>query len=115
MIAETYLQGIDKYKKEGSEDEWYFSNLSDEASKNVDTFEAFEAIDKLVESALTEQDGYLFYNLIYFIITLAGKSNTTQSPELLKFNYALLKEKASKFGRGELKAVDELGRYYRFN
>lgn len=113
MIVEKYTTGIEKYRIEGSEDEWYTSKLEDLAMEGTNSTDVFNAIDGIVKLATKELESDLFYNHIQFLITLARKANTTEPSKLLLSNYEVLQNKANQFGQPQITAVKELCKWFR--
>ncbi len=113
MIAETYISRMEEYRKNGSDDEWFFAKLSDSLLENCNPSSAFDAIELVVICALEESEDDLFYYHIQFIIRLGRKSNTSESPALLKSSVAALYKKAVHLGDSHSYSVKELCAWFR--
>lgn len=110
MIADKYISGIELYRKQGSEDEWFISKLAENALEGAD---AYRAIDTIIDLASNEHEGDLLYDHIQFLLALARKSDTTQPSESIQFNSGFLQIKAELIGEPQLKAVNELCSWFR--
>jgi len=112
MIADSYKSKMEEYRKNGSDDEWFFVKLTDHFGQ-CEPFNAFEAIDSIVNYTLIEDEADLFYDHIQFLIYLGRKANTVESPQALKNAVAVLVEKATKFGDPQLSSVRALCAWFR--
>ncbi|MGR6871477.1 hypothetical protein ACU6U9_04035 [Pseudomonas sp. HK3] len=113
MIAEYYKLGMEKYRSEGAEDEWFCSKLTESLLNNCSSNDAFDAIDPIVALAVTELESDLFYDHIQFLIQLGRKANTSESPDILKNSIGLLHQKATKYGPPQVTALNELCTWFR--
>ena len=108
MIADNYKSSMEKYRVNGSGDEWFIAKLTDSLLKDCSSSIAFDAIEPIVDVAISEVEGNLFYDHVQFLIKLARKANTSESPEVLKNSIESLHEKAINFGNPQLEAMKEL-------
>ncbi len=104
---------MDRFRVNGSTDEWFFAKLSDGLLANCEPYEAYEAIGTVVEYALKEHEADLFYDHVQFLIRLGRKSSTTEAPQPLVKGVSVLEEKATKFGPPQLSSLKELCTWFR--
>jgi hypothetical protein len=113
VIVDIYTTGIEKYRAEGSDDEWYIDKLRDLAMDGASSADAFNAIEGIVELATREDESDVFYEHIQFLIRLARKSDTSEPPKSLLLNHKALQNMADQLGQPEIASVKELCRWYR--
>lgn len=92
------MVAIEEYRTNGSEDEWFFSKLTDGLLDGCESHDAYEAIEAIVEHALDENDEGLFYDHLQFILRLGCKADTSQAPASFIKNVAKLERIATNFG-----------------
>lgn len=113
VIANSYIVAIEDYRASGSDDEWFFAKLTDGLLDGCESHDAYEAVKAIVEYALNENDEYLFYGHLQFIIRLGRSADTSQAPEGLINNIAKLEEMAKNFGQPQLSSLKEMCTWFR--
>lgn len=79
-----YLSEIEKYRSEGSTDEWYISKLLDKCASGLDSEKAFCELEVVSEALLKEMEWDIFLNHCQYILKLVRIANTTELPKKLK-------------------------------
>jgi len=93
----VYINDIEKYRKEGSTDEWYISKLLDKSISGLSPEQAYLEIDAIVEVLLKEKEWDIFLNHCQYILRLARLANTTEIPLKLGQNLHALQAKITEF------------------
>jgi hypothetical protein len=109
----VYLTEIEKYRKDGSTDEWYISKLIDRSILALDPGSLFTEIGLVVEHTLNEKESDVFLNHCQYIMKLARRINTTEMPEQLTQNISVFKAKVTELDVVSHGEVRDLYAWYR--
>ncbi|WP_020405490.1 hypothetical protein [Hahella ganghwensis] len=115
MVFSEYKTEMERLRQDDSDDEWFFANLCESILSQCEPFEAYEAIESVVQLAVSEKEGDFFYYHIQFLIKLGCAANTSQCPEALIEAVPALWKKAGKLGKAEEASVQELSAWFRLH
>jgi len=108
-----YLTEIDKYRDNGSTDEWYISKLLDNCVAELGPEQAFQEISGVFEALLDEKEWDIFLNHCQYILRLARMANTTELPEKLVPNINAIRVKAKDLDLEKHTEVQEIYAWFR--
>ena len=112
-ISEIYVHEIEKYKIIGSDDEWYIANLVESLLSACQPHDAFNAMPLIILHAIDESDSEIFICDLQFILSLARKSRTTETPSSLVIHAPELAQKARMFGEVAYQTLEQLFIWFR--
>ena len=97
----------------GINDEWYLSNFIEKSVDNLNSIEAFQAINDIVPILLDNQNKALWSDLFEVLFALVKQSNTTEMPSLLKREWKNIQIISEANGNYALNRMTALKKYYR--
>jgi len=109
----VYLEEIEQFRQKGSPDEWYISKLIERSSVLFDSERAFEEIDKMVSTLLSEKEWDIFLIHCQYILSLARISGTTEKPTKFTQNLDKVRQKIEALNLVAHNEVRDLYAWYR--
>ncbi|WP_346837886.1 hypothetical protein [Microbulbifer sp. SAOS-129_SWC] len=108
MVFSEYKAQMDRLRRYESDDEWFFENLCESILSRSEPFEAYKAIESVVQVAVSEKEADFFYYHIQFLIKLGRAADTSQCPDALMEAAPALWKKAGELGGAEEASAQEL-------
>lgn len=108
-----YISEIEKYRSEGSTDEWYIPTLIDRCVSGLSAPQAFDEISAVIDVLLREEEWDIFLNHCQYILRLVRIANTVELPEKLADNISVLRAKVAVLNLEKHNEVQELYAWFR--
>jgi hypothetical protein len=113
MISESYITSMREFRISGSDDEWFHTKLTDSLLEQCSASDAYTAIEPIVRWLVVEPMDDLLYYQIVFLLSLARRANTTETPVLLSVHIEELLTRASLEGEAVETKVRDLCAWFR--
>lgn len=113
----TYLdklnETINLWSQKTISDEWLFAEFIEDVVDVMSPEEAFSHIDETIEVLLANNNESTIIQIIETILSLAGRSDTTEVPSKLKECHEILVKKMEQFDEYTKNTYAKLVRFYR--
>lgn len=114
-VKEKFLEETADYEKKLCANKWFFSDLRDHIIKHITPEQAHFAVNDLADTLVTEQDTYLYHELLLLIKDLSHHAETAQMPKNLEEDWHTIQEKSSKLNKPIITITKDIARWYRIH
>ncbi len=112
-LIHSFNSRIVNWQSKLQEDEWFFAELIEDLTSNLQSYEAFDLIPEAVDLILQQSDGFLCRECLELLLELSRIADTTEIHPSLDSKWEQVCNHVSQFGDYHKRRVGELKRWYR--
>jgi hypothetical protein len=109
----VYAEEIEKFRNEGSTDEWYVSELIVRCTNGLKPEDSFAEIENLIPLIINEDEWDILLNHFQYLLSLARISETSEIPQAFKDNQKSIVDKIKSLDLQKHSEIKQVFNWYR--